>query len=156
MKQNNAVENSFLVYGDKIYLTVKGKKAVILDLKTGKKDTLSSAALKKYQVIDTCGERLVCWPWNESTGYLWNPENNTVRRCDLREKTTNLAVEILAENKDSFCVAYDSEAEKNEDGSYNIKKRRFGLIAKEDYYKGKAAFTPISMVSNGLSELPEE
>lgn len=156
---SKAVLSSFDVQNGILYVGLDGDECIKkIDLKSGKESVF--AKLKANNIRYVFDDVICCETWDkdennmDNTFYFLNCKDKSVTHSSLTNKSLGWELEIIGETKDAFLVIYDYEATASGEGngSYEITRNQYGLIAKEDLYNGIDNFQPIQMACSGIAE----
>lgn len=132
-----------------MYISEEGSSSIRrLNMKTGEETVL--ADLENNRIWQAFDEVLCCTSWGDDLSlYFVDLSDGTVSHSGLVNQSLGWMLEFAGETKDQFLVVYDYDATSTGDGSYEINRYCYGLIAKEDLYQGKADYLPIEMIGKG-------
>ena len=150
--------NSVLVWNGRIYLAGEDASVQAIDVESKQVEQVPFPGQFGVTFVEAYSDRIYCWNVDDSDekGYFWNPETGELNERSMKQKSAKLNMDILAENKDGYLLLYDIDGEEASDGSYDVKKNKYGWISKEDMYAGSYDITPIKMVSKGFDFFEEE
>lgn len=150
-RMQNKYENSAKILGDSLYLSsTENQNIEAINMETGEKKTL--CALKQNFIMDAIGDALCCRDWNLSEDpvfYFVNVKTGEITHSPLVIRCNGWAVEFRAQTASDILFIYDYDATDNGDGSYEIHRYKYALIAKEDLFSGQENYREIEMVGSG-------
>ena len=136
------------IMNDHLYLPKDNSTIAAFNLESKDKKNIKMDA--DYELISQLGDRIYCWKnGNPDERYCWDPETNSLSEFSMNIKGTGLPLEILAYNDDSILAVCDGKIIFSSDGSYEFESSSFGIIKKEDLYRGETGYTPVKMCSKG-------
>lgn len=140
------------MWEDSLYISwEKEKKVEKVDIKTGKVKKLADGI--SVYIGGTLPGILCCDSWSDSkdyTSYFVDMNSGEVHHSQLVNKCNGWEIEIIGEWEGKVLAIYDYDATEDEDGAWDIKRKQFGLIDKEDLLKGTDAFEKIEMKGTGM------
>ncbi len=150
--------NSVVVWNGKLYLEGENASVQVIDVESKQVEQVTFPNQFGVALVEAYSDRIYCWNVDDSDekGYFWNPETGELNERSMRQKSAKLNMEILAENKEGYLLLYDIDGVEAADGSYEVKRNKYGWISKKDMYEGSYEITPIKMVSKGLEFMEEE
>lgn len=147
---NKGMHTSATVDG-KFYISDDTSGDIIsIDLKNGTHETIAS--LEQNNIMGVFSDMLVCQTWDlneDYTLYFLNPKTGEIKHSTLTNLFNGWSLELICEAGDDALVIYDYDADKYSDGSYEIYRYKYALIAKDDLYQGKNNFRSIEMIGRG-------
>ena len=152
----NTQLNTAAVHGGSLYTSTDGAGNIRrTDLES--KETGVFVETNANQILEAYDDVLYCSEWGRGnasapTSYFVRYEDGTVLSSDLVTETMGSDVVVRAELADRFLVIYDEDATLDtayDNGQYSVFGYKYALIAKEDFYTGKAGYEPIAMIGFG-------
>lgn len=151
VKNDPDSENSTVVQGDYLYLSVqKEKKICKINLKTGKVETL--AKIEQGFIAGSLSDKLCCRSWDlagDHTYYFVDCNTGKIDHSNLVNKRNGWDLEIIGESGSQVLVIYDYEGKEAEDDAWDISRYQYGLIEKKDLCQGADQFHKIAMKGAG-------
>lgn len=152
----NTQLNTAAVHGGSLYTSTDGAGNIRrTDLES--KETGVFVETNANQILEAYDDVLYCSEWGRGnasapTSYFVRYEDGTVLSSNLVTETMGSDVVVRAELADRFLVIYDEDATLDtayDNGQYSVFGYKYALIAKEDFYTGKAGYEPIAMIGFG-------
>lgn len=144
--------NDCMVVEGKMYLANGTPKVTCIDIESGQASEITMPDNRSYSLVQNLGDRIYCWTEGQPVKtYFWDPKENEISSADISMKGTDLA-DILAFNSEVIVVVREGNYKKSADGSYEIYSQTYGIMKKEELYKGNANCTLVSMCSDGMNE----
>lgn len=157
-QQSNKNLNSSAIQDEKLYVSAMGEDKIRqIDLKT--KEETTFVETNANQILSVYQNVLLCSVWDsvdsdfqDETMYFIHFDSGRIDQSKLVTSSMGTPIKICGETKDRFLVIYDIDAKKDTrfgNDQYSIQGYKYGLIEKEDLYKGKANYQTIEMIGFG-------
>lgn len=150
-RQSNFYENSGRVLGDSLYLSSEeNQKVEAVTIETGERRTLCT--LPQNLIMDVLGDMLCCRAWDlagDQTWYFVSTKTGDVTKTPLVNLCNGWSLEFRGQTASEVLFVYDYDAEKFNDGSYEINQKKHALISKEALLAGREDYRKIEMVGPG-------
>lgn len=148
---SNKNDHSAQLAGDNLYLSYAENHSIEeINLETGEKKTICT--LSQNLILNVIGDMLCCRDWNLSDDYKYyfvNTKTGEIINTPLVNLCNGWEIEFRAETSSDVLIIYDYDADKFEDGSYEIHQNKFALMAKDDLFSGRDNYKKIKMVGSG-------
>lgn len=135
----------------KLYVSDSNSGDILaIDLENGEQETVTR--LEQNNIMGIFSDMLVCQTWDlndDYTLYFIDPKTGEIKHSTLTNQFNGWSLELICETGDDALVIYDYDADEYSDGSYEIYRYKYALIAKEDLYQGINNFRSIDMTGKG-------
>lgn len=142
---------SYIIKENMLYYSCSDEKTIkSLDLTNGKEKQIGT--LEQNYISQVIGNYLCCKNLDstkDSTLYFVDINTGKVSHSKLVNKSLGWSFEICAALKSDVLVIYDYDAKASGDGSYEIKRYKYGLISQKDLVNGIDNYRKIEMIGVG-------
>lgn len=149
-RSNQYLYSEAVIKGKLFLSSTKDNNIESIDLESGERTTI--ATLNKNLITDVIDDTLCCRGWDlasDPTYEFVDTKSGEIHHSGLVNQMNGWSLEFRAVTDNNVMVVHDYDAERFDDGSYEIHQYKYALISKSDLFQGKENYHPIEMISKG-------